>query len=399
MRVLFLVTRFPVPPWRGDQVRAYHQIQQLARRHDITLAALCAVPPTATMRAAVEAWGVRIAVVPLRTVGRMSALANVLIGDRRPLQTLWYEQPAAHRAVDQLLAVGRFDLVHAQLVRTAAYLPRGASPPVVLDFVDALSANMARRAAHSRGPIGWVSSLEARRLLRYERELLDRVAAAVVVAREDADLIAPGRVAVVPNGVDAERFPFAAGHRERPRIVFGGNLGYFPNIDAATWLACDIFPLIRAAVPSAELRLVGARPSRAVRLLGNLPGVTVAGDVPSMGDELASARVALLPMRAGTGLQNKVLEALAVGTPVVATSRAIAALAVQPGEHVLVESSAAGLARAATTLLSDPEAGSALAVAGRRLIDTHYLWPTAADALEAVWLQAAGQPPCSVRSV
>lgn len=390
MRVLFLATRFPVPSWRGDQIRAAHQLRELAGRHALTLAALVERPPSAAERAEVEGWGVRVCTIPLPVWGRIPAMSRVLSGDPRPLQTLWFARPAAQAAVRSLLDRERFDLVHAQLVRTAAYLPAAPTPPVVLDFIDAMATNMERRAARSRGPMRWVAAFEAARLARFEPLLLQRVAAGVAVTAEDADLIAPGRVAVVPNGVDGNLFAFVPGPRPRPRIMFGGNLGYFPNVDAAQWLAREIFPRIRAAVPDAELRLVGARPARAVRALASLAGVSVAADVPSMAAELASARVAVLPMRAGTGLQNKVLEALAVGTPVVATTRATGALAVRSGEHLLVEDSAAALADAATALLQAPERGSALALAGRQLVEARYTWAAAAAQLENVWDAARG---------
>jgi polysaccharide biosynthesis protein PslH len=391
MRVLFLATRFPVPPWRGDQIRAHYQLKHLATQHEITLAVLTDDAPPPAMRAVVEAWGVKVRVVSLGRIGALGALGRVLAGDRRPFQTLWYLRARARRELAALLRTERFDLVHAQLVRTAAYLPDRPRPPVVVDFIDAMSANMARRAAHSSGPVAWVAALEAGRLRRFERALLERIAVGLVVAREDADLIAPDRIRVVPNGVDGALFRFDPTERARPRVIFGGNLGYFPNVDAAIWLAREIFPLIRAAVPAAELRLVGARPTRAVRALAALPGVSVAADVPSMADELAAARVALLPMRAGTGLQNKVLEALAVGTPVVTTARATAAFAVIPGHHLLVEERAADLARATAGLLAPSAQAVALARAGRRLVEERYLWESAAAALGAVWIEAAAR--------
>jgi sugar transferase (PEP-CTERM/EpsH1 system associated) len=386
VKVLCVVTRLPVPPWRGDQVRAYHHLRRLAARHDITCCALLAGEPPAALRDEVASLGVRLEVVPLGTVGAVPALARALLGDRRPLQVLLYERGPARRRVAALIAAGGFDVVHAQLVRTAPYLPGPDGPPVVLDLIDALSANLARRASQERGPLAPVAAWEATRLARFERELIERTARSLVVSAAERDALGGGpRIAVVPNGVDTDAFAYHDGPRPPGRLLFFGNLGYFPNIDAVRWLVSDIFPRVRAAVPEAELRLVGARPARAVRALARAPGISLAAEVPAMAPEVAAATVALVPMRAGTGLQNKVLEAMAAGTPVVATPPAIAALDVRPGEHLLVGEDAAAVAAATVALLRDPARARALAVAARALVEQHHSWEDSARGVEAAW--------------
>ncbi len=391
-----LVTRLPVPPWRGDQVRAYHHLRHLGPRHQITCCALLTHAPGTAVRRAVEALGVRLEVVPLGLVGALPALARAVTGDPRPLQVLLYDRPHARRRVAALLAAERFDVVHAQLVRTAAYLPAPAGPPFVMDLIDALSSSMARRAARERGPLGPVSACEARRLLRCERALMARAARTLVVSATERQELGGGeRIVVVPNGVDLEAFPARAAPPEGSSILFFGNLGYFPNVDAASWLAYDIFPQVRAAVPDATLRLAGARPSRLVRILGGRPGVSLAADVPDMAAEIAAAAVVVAPMRAGGGLQNKVLEAMAVGAPVVTTPRVAAALEVEPGEHLLVADDAAGLADATVALLRDPARARAVAAAGRALVERRYQWAVSARSVEAAWEAAVAAGPAT----
>jgi glycosyltransferase involved in cell wall biosynthesis len=209
---------------------------------------------------------------------------------------------------------------------------------------------------------------------------------------ERAALGGPSAVRVVPNGVDVGTFAWAEDARPPARLVFGGNLGYFPNVDAAVWVARDILPRVRVAVPHAELRLVGARPARAVRALRARPGVSLAASVPAMAPELAAATVALVPLRAGSGLQNKVLEAMAVGTPVVATPRAVAGLDLRAGEHALVADDAAGLAAAVVALVRDPVRARTLARAARALVERRYRWEDSAAGVEAAW-QAAIRVP------
>ena len=392
MKVLFLVTRLPVPPWRGDQVRAFHHLRLLAQAHEITCCALLTRPPPACLRAEVEALGVRLVVVPLGRLGAAPALARGLLGDRRPFQVLLYARRRAANAVARLGARAGFDVVHAQLVRAAPYLPPGRQPPVVVDLIDALSANFARRAVSERGPVGAVAAWEAARLARFEARLVAEVAAVLVVSEADRAALGGERVTVVPNGVDAVAFAYREDGRPPARVVFGGNLGYFPNVDAACWLARDIFPRIRRALPAAELLLVGARPARAVRALAGTPGVALAAEVPTMAPEIAGATVAVVPVRAGSGMQNKVLEAMAVGTPVVTTPRAAAALDAEPGEHLLVAEDAAGLASAALDLLRDARRARAMARAARALVERRYRWEDSAAAVEAAWRRAVDAP-------
>ena len=391
MKVLFLVTRFPVPAWRGDQLRAYHHLRLLAPRHEITCVALVARQPPAEARAEIQALGVRVEVVRLGLGDAVASLARVLRGDRRPLQVLLYSGRAARARVTRLMAGS--DVVHAQLLRALAHLPGARPPAAVVDLIDALSTNFARRAASERAFLTPAVAWEAARLGRCETELVRSGRPCLVVAEsERAALGGHGSIRVVPNGVEGGAFPYVEDGRPPARLVFGGNLGYFPNVDAAGWLARDILSRVRTSVPAAELRLVGARPARAVRQLATMPGVSLAASVPAMAPELAASTVAIIPLRAGSGLQNKVLEAMAVGTPVVATSRAVAALDVRPGEHVLVADDAAGLAEAVVTLLGDPELRRRLARAARALVERRYRWEDSAAGVEAAWHAAVGAP-------
>jgi glycosyltransferase involved in cell wall biosynthesis len=210
----------------------------------------------------------------------------------------------------------------------------------------------------------------------------------VVSASEREALGGAATIRVVPNGVDGAAFPYREGGRLPARLIFAGNLGYFPNVDAAAWLVQDVLPRVRVAVPAAELRLVGARPARAVRALATRPGVSLAAAVPAMAPELAAAAVAVIPLRAGSGLQNKVLEAMAVGTPVVATPAAVRGIEARAGEHLLVADDAGGLAEAAIALLRDPARGRALARAARALVEERYRWEDSAAGVEAAWRAA-----------
>jgi sugar transferase (PEP-CTERM/EpsH1 system associated) len=394
VRALFLVSRLPYPPWRGDQLRAYHLLRVLAPRHEITCAVLSLRAPAPDAVAAVRRLGVAVEVLPLGLAGAGPALLRGALGDR-PLQVALYERRRAKRRLLGLAGEGHFDLVHAQLVRTVPYaqLAAGAGP-LVVDLVDALSLGGRRRAGRLRGPARWAWRREAERLQAYEASVLAGCAVVTVVAPGDAAALShPGapvgwaRVEVVPNGVEIALPPPAV--RPVPgRLVFAGNLGYFPNADAARWLARDIFPQVRAAQPSAHLRLVGARPARAVRRLAALPGVALAADVADIGREVGQAAVVVVPMRTGAGLQNKVLEALAAARPVVTTPMVAAALGLVDGAHALVAGDAAGLAEATGRLLADEVLAARLGRQGHAFVAARYTWDAAGARLDALWRHA-----------
>jgi glycosyltransferase involved in cell wall biosynthesis len=225
--------------------------------------------------------------------------------------------------------------------------------------------------------------------------LCGEVDAAAVSASQDREAIGDlAHVHVVPNGVDTALFPFAEPAERPARVVFVGNLGYFPNVDAAGWFARQVLPLVVAARPGVTLSLVGARPARAVRQLARRdPHVTLVGPVPEVRSHLAAAAVAVAPLRAGSGQQLKILEAMAAGTPVVATTTAAAGLEAVPGEHLLVADDPAAFSAHVVRLLDDSSLRVAMARRARRLVEERYSWERSARDLEALWWAAAGSTP------
>jgi polysaccharide biosynthesis protein PslH len=306
-----------------------------------------------------------------------------------PFQASLYQAPAM-RAALRLLAAEPYDLVHVQLARMAPYLEEGVCPrPWVVDLVDALSLGMERRSREEWGPARLVARMEAGRLRRYEQRLAATVDRTVVVSRRDREAIgdAPG-LCIVPNAVDLEAFPFAARDREAATIVFSGNMGYFPNVNAAVWFAQKILPAVRQARPDARFLIVGARPTRAVTGLARDPAVTVTGSVEDVGSYLRRATVAVVPMRSGSGQQFKILEAMASGAPVVATSAEAEQVGAEHDRELLVADTPSDFAAAVVSLLEEPARAAGLAERARRLVEARFTWQHSIDALEAVY-QAA----------
>jgi sugar transferase (PEP-CTERM/EpsH1 system associated) len=385
VRILFVVGRAPYPPLRGDQVRAWHQLRMLSRAHAVEVLALDREDPAAAR--ALSGLGVRVAWSPSPLAGRAIRVVRHAASGL-PLQAALFDLDVHRRALGEALSRGA-DVVHVQLVRLAPLLPAGGRAPCVVDLVDALSQNIARRAARDRGPTRAFWRLEARRLRALEANVIARAAHSVVVSDADREALGGGpRLSTVPNGVDGVRFAFDGAVRANADIVFTGNLGYFANADAAAWFAHEAFPRVREGRRSARFLIAGARPSRAVRALGRLSGVTVLGPVEDMAAVIRAARVAVAPLQSGSGQQSKILEAMACGTPVVASPLALAGIAAQDGRDLRVGADAAGTAAAVLELLEDDDLAARHAGAGRRLVDEVYTWERSAALLEAAYERA-----------
>lgn len=392
MRILFVTNRFPGQAMRGDQLRAFEQIRHLSQRHAITLLSFEAAHPRHSAGTDLAAWCERVVTLPRRRLLLGPRLAGAMF-DPRPIQAAIYDTAAQRRCVDALLADTPFDLVHVQLARLGGLVQHVRGVPCVLDLIDALSLNMARRGALDRGLSGFVARREAARLVDYERVLCAQAAGVAVCSPVDRAAIGdyPNLVRI-DNGVDLDRFRFVATADPRPEIVFVGNLGYFPNVDAISWFAANVLPLLSAHVPAVRLVLVGARPAASLqRLARRSPCIDLVGPVADVHPYLSRAAIAVVPLRAGSGQQLKVLEAMATGTPVVATSIAAAGLDAVPGEHLRVADDAASMAAAILDVMHDRAAALRMAGAARRLVEQRHSWRDSALALERLWLQAVGR--------
>ena len=403
MRVLFVTNRFPGVFTRGDQLRSFEQIRHLSKRHAITLLAFDKPSDDPRDLARLEAYCERVIVAPRNPLGAAWRALRACF-TKQAFQVAIYDCVPASAALDSLLAESDFDIAHVQLARLGPMLQRLAPLPCVLDMVDALSLNMARRGMLDRGPLGFVARMEAARLAVFERELSEQAAGVAISSAVDRNRIGAGKAQLVNNGVDLELFPFVAGAASRdPGLVFTGNLGYFPNVDAACWFSREVMPQLLQHVPDAHLQLVGARPAaRLRRVAARSPGVELVGPVESMHPFLARAAISVVPLRSGSGQQLKMLEAMAAGTPVVATSQSSAGLRAKDGEHLLVADGAEETTAAIVRLLGDPALRTRLANRARELVEREHSWEQAAHELERLWIAvaaAAGRNNEVVRSL
>jgi len=363
-------------------------------RHEVDLVTHVDDPRDLVHRPVLEELCHSVSLFPLgRWAGRLRAAAALARG--RALSVAYMTRAAVRRHVQELLLDRGQDVVVGFSSQVASYLPRGDGPPVVFDLVDVDSEKWAAYGRHKGRLLGAVDRLEARRLRAFEADVARRVAHLVVTTEREARLfrsrVADVPVRVIGNGVRLPEDPPPAGRRAGGLMVFTGTMDYPANVQAVEIGAREVLPRVRAAVPEARFRIVGRAPTRAVRRLSRLPGVEVLGEVADVGVHLAEAAVGLFPLRVARGIQNKVLEAMAAGLPVVAPPAVADCLGPDAAAAVAAAEGPEGLAREAADLLRDPGARERHGLAGRRYVRRHHDWDDVAARWEALLAQAAGR--------
>ncbi len=363
--ILFLAHRVPYPPDRGDKVRSHHVMRHLSTLGRVHLASFADDPRDLGHDAALQQWCASAVVVP-RTKGNARAAVEALAGGRA-VSLAAFDHRAMRAAVARLLAARRYDAIYVYSGQMAQYLPGDAR--FVMDFVDLDSAKFAGYADDARGPMRWMMRREARLLGAFERSVADRAQATLFVSAAEAALFGTGRVHAVDNGIDTGFFDPATVTpvtEAGPLIVFTGQMDYRPNIDAVRWFVREVLP----GVPG-RFAIVGRNPSAAVRALAGAR-VIVTGEVADVRGWIAAADVVVAPLLLARGVQNKVLEAMAMARPVVASTAA--AEGIDHDGSIRVAGDAGAFVREVKALLDDPVAGDTLGQAARARTIARYGW-------------------------
>ncbi len=392
MRILFVSGYIP----SLVRVRPYNLLKALAARgHEITLMAL--QPPSDDNESLPELRQVCKAVYVIPH-SRTQTLLNGLMAlpSGFPVQAAYSRSAAFDHAVKTLLAREKFDVAHVEHLRGAVLADSLEMLPVVFDSVDSISllfGKVLNDAPSLKSRMMAVLDLERTR--RFEGGLTKRFRQVAVTSEADRGaLIELGcdaeRIMVVPNGVDLDYFKPQNTARNPLRLAFTGKMSYHANIAAAEDLAEKIMPQVWAKQPNAQLYIVGKDPSPAVVAMGEQPNVTVTGSVPDMRPYLAEAAVAISTVRYGVGIQNKVLEAMAMETPVVCSPQACSALKTENGRDLLVGETPEAIAQHIVDLLTAPEKRAQIGAAGRRYVEAHHSWDSAAARFETLYDKAIG---------
>ncbi len=409
LNVLFVV---PYTPTR-IRSRSRALIRALtANGHRVTVAALWTGSDD---RDALDALASEVDEVIAEPMSGLRSLWNCLcaVPTGEPLQAHFSWNARMSARLTQAIQARHYDVVHVEHLRGVRYglsllkagrTGAGSPLPVVWDSVDCIS-DLFRQAA-AQGPaasVRWVATFELPRTERYEGAVASRfprvlitseadrqslVALAARMSGEGAAAVLAERTVVVPNGVDLDEFAPATHDREPSTLVLSGKMSYHANVAAAVRFADDVLPRIRSRRPDTRLVIVGKDPSSAVRALGQRPGIVVTGTVADMRPYLQAATLAVAPIQYGVGIQNKVLEALACATPVVATSAAVGALGAVAGSDIAVADAPDDMADAVVHLLDRPDERLRMGLAGRRYVEQHHDWRVLAGHLADIYRDA-----------
>jgi polysaccharide biosynthesis protein PslH len=401
MRILLLTQVVPFPPDSGPKIKTYHLLRYLAQRHEVHLLSFARSQVERNAAAALLGVCATVETIPLSR----SRLRDVIhlatsVTTRRPFLIQRDDCSAMRGAVSRQLANRAFDAIHADQLSMGQFAVDAEVPLRVLDEHNAVWTIVQRAATRLvPGPQRMLAELEWRKLRAYEGDLVRAFDAVTVVSEADQQALtvaagAPFTAVRVPIALDTHEFAFSPRTSAARDIVSVATMFYPPNVEGVEWFSRDVFPRIRQGFPDVGFSIVGSRPPKHItRLAKPGSGIRVLGYVPDLEPVLCQSAVLIVPIRSGSGMRVKILEAFARGIPVVSTQVGIEGIDARSGTHLLVADSAAQFAEAVSSLLSNPAEARRLAKAARALVEARYDWQTALVGLDAIYPTGRGAPP------
>ena len=397
-RLLFLAQRMPYPPNKGEKIRALHTLLHFRQRFDIYLG--CCIDDEADLAyvAELRALCVDLHIARINPrLARLCSLRGLLTGDA--LTVAYFRNAGLSQWVRDTIARVRPEVIFAYSSNiTPAMLDVPYTGKRIVDIVDVDSEKFRAYADTARGPMRFIYRREWQKIAALERRIAQECDVSILVSEPEAALfrqIAPGhgdKIRGIGNGVDHAYFDPAIGFDPpfdptRKNFVFTGTMDYKPNIDAMCWFATEIFPAIRRALPDAQCHIVGANPAAEVQRLAHRDGIHVTGRVADVRPYIAHATLSVAPMRIARGIQNKVLEAMAMARPCVVTSQALEGIAAAPDQDVILADTAEDFAAACIRFASGagPEKiGEKIGAAARQHVLAHCDWAARLAAYDAI---------------
>lgn len=400
MKLLFVTHRLPYPPYKGEKIRALNILKFLAARHEVHLASL--VDDKDELSAISELRPYTRSVMVEQLYPRLrKALALSALWTGESISGRYFHSRGLQQQIDGLIDRERIDAILCSSSPTAEYVfqsrhaARLRGIPKIMDLIDVDSEKWRHFAEESWFAPAWLYRREANYLARLERRIAQEFERLLLVSDAERKCLDPGtaaRVEAVSNGVDLEYFHPRGNqqtHQNERALVFTGVMDYRPNVEGICWFAEQVLPRIRTDIEDIRLFVVGNHPTRAVRRLGRLPGVVVTGFVPDVRDYLARG-VCIAPLRIARGIQNKVLEAMAMGRPIVVSPQALEGIDAEPGRDILVARDAQEFADQTLRLLRNPERANELGRAARNRVEVRYSWIENLRPLEELFADPVG---------
>lgn len=385
MKILFLANRVPYPPYRGDKLKIFNLARRLCKHHELHLLTFAQTQEDLTYQTELEQIFKKVKLIYLP---KWKSAANCLtsIWDKTPLQVLYFKSAELQTELDLMLAEHKYDAVHVQHLRMSPYLAARKDIPRILDLPDAFSLYWERRKNVKRSlPVTLFENMEQKRVMEYEK-ILGEYNMALTCSAEDLQYLEQhhhtGNLRLLPNGVDMTTFsPRHHDYSHNHTLLFTGNMDYAPNVDAVIYFAESILPEIRKKIPDVQFVIAGQRPIPKVQELA-CDYIKVTGFIKDLADTYNAASVVVAPLRFGAGTQNKVLEAMAMGIPVVCSNIGFAGLGIKSGEGAIMQTDVALFAETVTQLLSSASLREQVGREGIRVIKSKFDWDIVASTLD-----------------
>lgn len=382
MKIFVLLSRFPYPLEKGDKLRAFHQIKELSRNNEIILCTLSDEKVSKESIKILSEFCSEIKVIRLHKWSIYLKLIWKQLFSNESLQVAYFYNNKAQKVIDGLLQKHQPNHIYCQLIRVAEYV-RNSKIPKTLDYMDALARGMERRVEEAPFYKRWFLKTETTRLKRYEHFIFDDFDNTTIISEQDKNLIVNIKndtTVIVPNGVDYQTYQHKDIQKEY-ELIFTGNMAYPPNVDSAVYLANKIMPLVWQQKPNTKLVIVGAKPAPKVQKLKNSK-IIVTGWVDDISAYYAKSKVFIAPMQIGTGLQNKLLEAMAMNLPCITSNLANNALNAEPNKSVLIGENPNDYANHIVQLLDNKDLYQKIANNGFRFVKENYTWQGSTSILE-----------------
>ena len=398
MRILFLTHRIPYPPNKGDKIRSYNILQYLTKHHEVYLGSLIDEQTDIQYVAQLQSQVKEFVFETIRPkIKKICCLRSFLKAES--ISVCYFYSSRLQKKVNALFEQIDFDVLFcfsspmAEYYFRSAHKKRAAKPLIrIMDLIDVDSYKWTQYAEQSSGLKRLIYRHEACYLSQYEHRIAETFDHLLVVSEQEKNVFLRGLAAtnlsVVTNGVDLDFFNPRHPQRQqaqKPTLVFTGVMDYWPNIEGVQWFVERVFPRIRAAIPATAFYIVGSRPTTDIRRLEHIEGIVVTGFVEDVRDYLAAANLCVVPLRIARGIQNKILEAMAMGKPVVTTSQAFEGIKAVSGQEIIPADGEDMFAAAVIDLLQDKQKAESMGAKARRCVETHYSWDRNLNVLDGIF--------------
>ena len=388
MKILFIANRFPYPPFRGDKLKIYNLSKRLAEKNEIHLITFTEQKSDLQYLDKLNPIFKRMEIVHLP---KLQSLFYSAIGlfQKLPLQVQYFKSRDFSARLKQLLSEEKYDAIHVQHIRMAQYAIAYKQYFRILDLPDAFSLYWQRRKEVPRSFLSkWLDNIESKRVINYEKYVLNEFDLNLVCSGEDQEFLIQthkvGNIELLPNGVDTQQFkPSKHDYSHNETLLFTGNMDYDPNVDAVLYFVDEILPIILKSFPKVKFLIAGQRPIDKVRELDNGNNILVTGFIPDLSETYNSASVVVAPLRFGAGTQNKVLEAMSMGIPVVCSNIGFEGLGIDDGQGAFMRLGASDFADQVVTLLSNEVLRENTGKKGIEVIQKSFTWETIAERLSS----------------